>query len=57
MVLLLAKQIITLYHAVQKLFAKDQHALITSAHLSHVMFIEVLTLFAFCSSIRCFVSV
>nr|WP_305763179.1 hypothetical protein [Alteromonas macleodii] len=27
MVLLLAKQIITLYHAVQKLFAKDQHAL------------------------------
>ncbi|SVC62847.1 uncharacterized protein METZ01_LOCUS315701, partial [marine metagenome] len=24
MVLLLAKQIITLYHAVQKLFAKDQ---------------------------------
>ena len=29
MVLLLAKQIITLYHAVQKLFAKDQHALIS----------------------------
>jgi len=29
MVLLLAKQIITLYHAVQKLFAKDQHALVS----------------------------
>ena len=27
MVLLLAKQIITLYHAVQKLSTKDQHAL------------------------------
>jgi len=27
MVLLLAKQIITLYHAVQKLLTKDQHAL------------------------------
>ena len=31
MVLLLAKQIITLYHAVQKLFAKDQHALVMAA--------------------------
>ncbi|MDH5897270.1 hypothetical protein, partial [Vibrio splendidus] len=28
MVLLLAKQIITLYHAVQKTLTKDQHALI-----------------------------
>jgi len=28
MVLLLAKQIITLYHAVQKLLTKDQHALV-----------------------------
>ncbi|MDV6253993.1 hypothetical protein RXX31_22130, partial [Vibrio sp. EA2] len=27
MVLLLAKQIITLYHAVQKILTKDQHAL------------------------------
>ncbi|PMM43175.1 hypothetical protein, partial [Vibrio splendidus] len=29
MVLLLAKQIITLYHAVQKTLTKDQHALVT----------------------------
>lgn len=29
MVLLLAKQIITLYHAVQKLLTKDQHALMS----------------------------
>ncbi|MEF1341070.1 hypothetical protein REH81_30625, partial [Vibrio rotiferianus] len=29
MVLLLAKQIITLYHAVQKTLTKDQHALET----------------------------
>uniref|UniRef100_UPI001CEFBE33 hypothetical protein n=1 Tax=Vibrio lentus TaxID=136468 RepID=UPI001CEFBE33 len=28
MVLLLAKQIITLYHAVQKTLTKDQHALV-----------------------------
>ncbi|OLQ71731.1 hypothetical protein BIT28_24030 [Photobacterium proteolyticum] len=31
MVLLLAKQIITLYHAVQKTLTKDQHALISSS--------------------------
>ena len=31
MVLLLAKQIITLYHAVQKLSTKDQHALENAA--------------------------
>ncbi len=30
MVLLLAKQIITLYHAVQKTLTKDQHALATA---------------------------
>jgi len=29
MVLLLAKQIITFYHAVQKTLTKDQHALVT----------------------------
>ncbi|KHF17373.1 hypothetical protein PO80_02540 [Vibrio parahaemolyticus] len=29
MVLLLAKQIITLYHVVQKILTKDQHALVS----------------------------
>ncbi|MDV6254371.1 hypothetical protein, partial [Vibrio sp. EA2] len=33
MVLLLAKQIITLYHAVQKTLTKDQHAIAMMADL------------------------
>ncbi len=33
MVLLLAKQIITLYHAVQKTLTKDQHALVLAKNV------------------------
>ncbi|CAK6716926.1 hypothetical protein HORM4_990007 [Vibrio harveyi] len=33
MVLLLAKQIITLYHAVQKTLTKDQHALVFVSYI------------------------
>ncbi len=36
MVLLLAKQIITLYHAVQKTLTKDQHALVINLSLQCV---------------------